>query len=117
MIDLLSTMQVLLRDAGFVTRLASIEQASIVCFEDDDLLGFGLIFEDPGVLLTRWLTMETSLLRRYAPTFRGAREKAWNVYCVFLCASAADPSQTRQVRWLEENLDRTRKIAACGLTS
>ncbi len=58
-----------------------------------------------------------SLLTRFAAGFRTAGEKAWNVYCVFLCGSAADSVQNRQVRWIEENLERTRKIAACGLAS
>ena len=117
MIDLLSTMQVVLRDAGFSTRLTSVDRSSIVCFEDDALMGFGCVFEDPGGLLTRWKATETSLLTRYAPSFRAAAEKAWNVYCLFLCGAAADPIQNREVRWIEEDLDRTRKVAACGLAS
>ena len=117
MIDVLSTLQVLLREAGFVTRLTSIERASIVSFEDDTLIGFGCVFDSPNSLLERWKTTELSLLTRYAAGFRKAGEKAWNVYCAFLCASAADPIQNRQVCWIEEDLERTRKIAACGLAS
>ena len=117
MIDVLSTMQVVLREAGFTTRLTSIDGSSIVCFEDEVLTGFGCVFEDPGSLVTQWKAKEMSLLKRYAPSLRTAGEKAWNVYCIFLCSSAADPILNRQVRWIEENLDRTRKIAACGLTS
>ncbi|MDO8354959.1 MAG: hypothetical protein Q7U76_01025 [Nitrospirota bacterium] len=117
MIDVLSTLQVVLREAGFTTRLTSIERSSIVCFEDDALLGFGCIFEDPSSLLERWKSMEIAFLKRYAPSVRAAGEKAWNVYCLFLCGVAADPTQSRQVRWVEEDLERTRKIAACGLVS
>lgn len=117
MIDVLSTMQVVLREAGFTTRLTSIDRSSIVCFEDDVLTGFGCVFTDPGSLLTRWKATEMSLLTRYAPSLRAAGEKAWNVYCIFLCGPAADSNQGRQVRWIEEDLDRTRKVAACGLAS
>ena len=117
MIEVLSILQVVLREAGFTTRLTSIDRAPIVCFEDDVLTGFGCVFEDPGSLITRWKATEMSLLRRYAPSLRAAGEKAWNVYCIFLCTSAADPIQNRQVRWIEEDLDRTRKVAACGLAS
>jgi hypothetical protein len=117
MIDLLSTMQVVLREAGFATRLTSVDRSSIVCFEDDTLMGFGCVFEDPKGLLMRWKATEMLLLTRYAPSLRAAGEKAWNVYCIFLCGSAADPIQNRQVRWIEEDLDRTRKLAACGLAS
>lgn len=117
MIDVLSTMQVVLREAGFTTRLTSIDRSSIVCFEDDTLIGFGCVFDGPSSLLTRWKATEKSLLTRYAARFRIAGEKAWNVYCVFLCGSAANSIQNRQVRWIEEDLERTRKVAACGLAS
>jgi hypothetical protein len=117
MIDLFSTLQVVLRDVGFTTHLASIDRSSIVCFEDDVLTGFGCIFEDPESLLRQWKSMEMSLLTYYAPSLRAAGEKAWNVYCVFLCGLVADPDQNRRVRWIEEDLDRTRKVAACGLAS
>jgi hypothetical protein len=117
MIDVLSTVQVVLNEAGFITHLASVDQTSIVCFEDDVLTGFGCIFEDPESLLTRWKTIEMSLLMRYAPNLRAAGEKAWNVYCVFLCSSSVNLDQRRQVRWIEEDLERTRKITGCGLVS
>ncbi len=117
MIDVLSTMQVVLREAGFTTRLTSIDRSSMVCFEDDTLIGFGCVFDDPSSLLTRWKATEKLILTRYAARFRIAGEKAWNVYCVFLCGSAADSIQNRQVRWIEEDLERTRKVAACGLAS
>ena len=117
MIDVLSTLQVVLREAGFATRLTSIDHSSIVSFEDDTLLGFGCVFEDPSALLARWKSTEKSILTRYAPSFRAAGEKAWNVYCLFLCSVAAGPIQSREVRWIEEDLERTRKVAACGLAS
>lgn len=117
MIDVLSTMQVVLREASFTTRLASLDRSPIVCFEDDVLTGFGCVFEDPESLLTQWKATEMSLLTRFAPSLRSAGEKAWNVYCIFLCSRAADPIQNRLVRWVEEDLNRTRKVAACGLGS
>jgi hypothetical protein len=117
MIDLLSTMQVVLREAGFNTHLTSVDRSPIVRFEDETLMGFGCIFRDPDDLLSRWKSMEMSLLKLYASSFRAAGEKAWNVYCLFLSGSEGDSVQSRQVRWIEENLDRTRKIAACGLAS
>lgn len=117
MIDVLSTLQVVLREASFATHLRSIDNSSIVSFEDDTLLGFGCLFANPGTLLERWKNMELSLLTHYAAHLRTAGDKAWNVYCIFLCSAAADPVQNRQVRWVEEDLERTRKIAACGLSS
>lgn len=117
MIDVLSTLHVVLREAGFTTCLTSIDHSPIVSFEDDTLIGFGCVFDDPGALLARWKSTEMLLLKRYAAGFRIAGEKAWNVYCVFLCGSLADSIQNRQVRWIEEDLERTRKVAACSLAS
>jgi hypothetical protein len=117
MIDILSTMQVVLQEANFTTYLASLNRSPVVHFEDDTLMGFGCVFDEPDDLLRRWKTSETSLLTRYAPTLQLAGDKAWNVYSVFLCRPAADPLQNRQVRWIEEDLERTRKIAACSIST
>lgn len=117
MIEVFSALHLVLREAGFTTHLASLNGSSIVCFEDDVLTGFGYVFADPGSLLARWKSTEMSILRRYAPSLRAAGEKAWNVYCVFLCSLGGDPDQDRQVHWIEEDLEQTRKIAACGLAS
>lgn len=117
MIDLLSSMQGLLHESGFVTVLASIDESPVVRFEDDTLMGFGCIFGDAGALISQWQAREMSLLTRHAPRLRSAGEKAWNVYCIFLSGSVASPSQNRQVHWIEENLERTRKIAACGVAN
>lgn len=115
MIDIVSTMQGILRDAGFVTHLTYLEHSPLVSFENDTLIGFGFVFENPRVLLDDWKTTEKSILIRYAPNIRSAGEKAWNVYCVFLSGSAADPTESRQVRWIEEDLEHTRKLVGCGL--
>ena len=117
MIDLLSSIQVLLRESGLGTVLSAIDQTPVVRFEDDAVMGFGSLFEDAESLISQWLARENSLLLQYAPRLRSAGEKAWNVYCVFLCGRAASPSQVRQVNWIEENLERTRKIAACGVAN
>ena len=95
----------------------ALDRALVVCFEDDALIAFGCIFDEPGAFLARWKVTEMSLLTRYSGTLRVAGEKAWNVYSVFLCSSAGDSLQNRQVSWIEEDLERTRKIAACGLAS
>ncbi len=117
MIDVLSTLQGVLREAGFTTRLVSLDRFSVVCFEDGALMGFGVVLSNPGELLAEWRAAEMSLLTRYAQALRAAGDKAWNVYCVFLCGASADPEQIRQVQGIEEDLERTRKIAACGLAT
>jgi hypothetical protein len=115
MIDLLSSMQILLREAGFTTHLTSVDNVRSVSFEDDALVGFASSFSSPTELLSRWKPIETAILTRHSQSLRKAGEKAWNVYVVLLCAAAADPIVNRQVCWIEEDLERTRKIAACGL--
>ena len=117
MIDLLSTMQAVLQEANFTTYLTSVNQSPILHFEDDTLMGFGCVFDQADELLKRWKDFEKLLLTRYAPTFRLAGDKAWNVYSVFLCGAHGDPHQTRRVNWIEEDLERTRKIAACGVST
>jgi len=117
MIDLLSVIQSSLQNADYRTRLVSSERSPVVCFEDDSLLGFGCIFADPQELLAKWREMETALLARYAAGFRRAGDKAWNVYMVFACGTKGDAMETRQIRWIEEDLERTRKIAAIDLAT
>lgn len=117
MIDLLSTSQILLRDAGFRVRLSSVNRRSVVCFEDNALLGFCGAFEQTDELLQSWKSFESEILGRFAVDIRAAGEKAWNVYCVFLCSGVSDTSQRRMVSWIEEDLERTRKVAACDIAS
>lgn len=117
MIDVLSTAQLVLREGGFAPRSRIVERNTIVCFEDEALLGFCSVFDDAATLLQGWQARELSILRQFTTSFHQAGDKAWNVYCVFLSGSSADPEQTREIRWIEEDLERTRKIAACGLAS
>jgi len=50
-----------------------------------------------------------------AAQFRAAGDKAWNVYSVFVTEARASIEEHRQVRWIEEDLERTRKITATGV--
>ena len=104
-----------LQDAHFRTSLASLEGTTVVCFEDEVVMGFACSFATPEDLLAKWRSTEMSLLRRYAPNFRAAGDKAWNVYFAFLSPAVADESQKREIQWVEEDLERTRKIASCGV--
>lgn len=115
MTDMTSTVNIILQEAGYETWLVPVDHLTAVCFEDDAVMGFVCSFAEPGVLLQRWRGVESVLLTRYAPRFREAEEKAWNVYCVFLCGKVASENETREIQRIEEDLERTRKIAACGL--
>lgn len=115
MTDITSTVQIVLQEAGYATWLFSSEDLTAIGFEDDAVMGFVGIFEDASSLLTRWRKIETNFLTRHAPRLRDAPEKAWNVYSIFLCAAAASPDQAREIRRIDEDLEQTRKLAACGL--
>jgi hypothetical protein len=115
MTDVASSAQIILQEAAFETWLVAVDQYTAVCFEDNAVMGFVYVFDEPQALLLRWRSMETALLNRNAPRFREAEEKAWNIYSIFLCAKTASEEETREIRRIDEDLERTRKIAACGL--
>lgn len=116
MTDLKSQLQIVLQGAGYSTWLGSVDALDIVGFEDDIVMGFAYIFDDVESLLARWRHVETMLLFSHASSLQRAGEKTWNVYSVFLSAAIPDDVQVREVRWIEEDLERTRKIAACRVT-
>ena len=80
-------------------------------------MGFVCVLAEPEDLLSRWRSIESALLARHAARFRAAEDKAWNVYAIFLCPKQGNEEQTGEIRRIDEDLERTRKIAACGLAS
>jgi hypothetical protein len=117
MTDFTSPLQVVLQEAGYQTWVVSVSGIETVCFEDDAVMGFACIFGDAATLLAHWREVETMWLRKHAPSLHKAGEKTWNLYSVFLCTSSADPIQMRELRAIEEDLERTRKIASCALNN
>jgi hypothetical protein len=115
--DLISISDSVLRENGFSVRPFSIGSEVALAFEDDTILGFVYIFDSPESLIHSWQSIERQFITSQANRFRLAGEKAWNVYSVFLTQHVSDTEQTRQVSWIEENLDRTRKLAACGVNA
>jgi hypothetical protein len=115
MTEINATVQIVLEEAGYATWLVLVEEFTTICFEDDAVMGFATVFDEPATLLQRWPAVESLLLGRHAPRFREAQEKAWNVYSVFLCPKIGSAGETRQIRRIEEDLEKTRKLAGCGL--
>jgi hypothetical protein len=113
MTDIKELLQIILKEAGYRTWLVS--NVSAVCFEDQAVMGFACVFDDATSLLARWRNVETGFLVQYAPHLREAGDKAWNFYSIFLCSSPASESELREIQWIAEDLERTRKIAACNL--
>jgi hypothetical protein len=117
MTDLLGAAQVILGDAKFRTRLMSVADVPALFFENDSVMGFVRAFVAAQDLLECWRDVELAFLRTHAPKLRQSGEKAWNVYSVFLSTGSAADDLQRSIRWIEENLERTRKIAVAGLAS
>ena len=117
MIELLAQIQATLNAARYSTWVAELDAIPVICFEDEVILGFVSAFSKPNDLVTRWKATEMSFLRRFAPNIRSAGDKAWNVYSVFLCSEAATNTEAREIRWIEEDLERTRKLTANGVST
>ena len=115
MTDLKSQLQIILQDAGYSTWLGAMDELEVVGFEDEAVMGFACIFNDVSTMLTRWRDVETRLLAKHASSLQRGGEKTWNVYSVFLSQMVPDEIQLREIRWIEEDLERTRKLAACGV--
>jgi hypothetical protein len=115
--DILPMLQTLLRQAAYSTRLAAVGDRAVLMFEDDSVIGFATEFETAQDLIANWQSVESKLVERFGESFRSAGDKAWNVYMLLLSSGRATAEQTREVQWIEENLDRTRKLAACGVSS
>jgi hypothetical protein len=110
MTDLKPMLQAMLQDAGYHTWLVALDKYEVIAFEDDATMGFAIIFETGSELLKQWQNLETKFLMNFSPALKKAGEKTWNVYSVFLCLDGAIEDEARAIRWIEEDLQRTRKI-------
>jgi hypothetical protein len=117
MSDLRSNVHIVLQGADYSTWEVTVSGLTVVAFEDESTMGFAVAFDKPDEMLGNWRVIELSILGRHAAAFRSAGDKAWNVYCVFLTEAVATDDERRQIRWIEEDLQRTRKIAAAGLAT
>jgi hypothetical protein len=108
-------LQGVLQEGGYRTWLAPIDNRTSVCFEDEAVMGFAVLFDEPTGLLSGWRGAEAAFLQQNGGTIRMAGDKAWNVYSVFLVTATAASDDAREIRLIEEDLERTRKIAASGV--
>jgi hypothetical protein len=106
--EIVSQSQVILRDAGYATHELG---PAAMTFEDDTLLGFVHVFPDVGTLLAEWISVQRAVLARSAPQLRMSREKAWNVYALFLTGARPKADEQRALDAIEEDFAATRKIA------
>lgn len=115
MTDVLSMVQVVLQNAGYQTWIVINTQVPTVGFEDEATMGFVCTFDSARTLIEKWRDVEATILARHATQFRSAGDKAWNVYIAFLTDAHASEEEKRVVRWIEEDLERTRKLTATGV--
>jgi hypothetical protein len=117
MTEVLSMVQVVMQNANYRTWEIGGSKNPIIGFEDEATMGFVCSFDTPRQMIDNWRETEAMLLARYAAHFRAAGDKAWNVYSVFVSEARASDEERREVRWIEEDLERTRKITATGVVA
>jgi hypothetical protein len=117
MTEVISTVQVVMQAANYRTREVSGSKIATVGFEDEATMGFVSVFDAPRQMILGWRELEATMLARYATHFRAAGDKAWNVYSVFITEASASEEERREVRWIEEDLERTRKITRTGVVT
>src|SRR5215472_16872369 len=110
MTDLKPTVQALLQDAGYETWLVALDDHEVVVFEDEATMGFACLFEIAPNMLKEWQNLETRFLMNFSLALKKAGEKTWNVYSVLLCTTSCSENEARAIRWIEEDLQRTRKV-------
>jgi len=108
--DIFIQAEIVLRGAGYDTWSWTRSPPSVICFENQTLIGFIHVFETAGALLEKWQSDQQAVLARHSAALRGAGPKAWNVYSIFLTTEQA-PQRQRGVERIEEDFSLTRKIA------
>jgi hypothetical protein len=117
MTEVLSTVHVVMQNANYRTWEIGDSKNPTIAFEDEATMGFVCAFETPRQMIENWRETEAMLLARFAAQFRAAGDKAWNVYSVLVTEARASDKERREVRWIEEDLERTRKITATGVVA
>jgi hypothetical protein len=108
--DLKQEVMSLLRDAEYRVKESS-ESGSSLYFEDSSIIGFAAIEASYEEILNGWRTKQAQFLQVNARKLRGASEKAWNAYAIFLTPARCNDEQKRNLYLIEEDFQGTRKIA------
>ncbi len=112
LMEIVTQTEIILREAGYTT--FPDDAVAVVRFECEALIGFLHIFSTAQELLRTWRQVQTRTLERYQPAIRLAGDKAWNIYCLFLCQDASTELSC-QIERIEEDFTLTRKIARSGI--
>ena len=114
--DLTEMAVLVLNEAGYETR-STVSVRDVLHFEGDAILGFVCAYQTPTSLLEDWSARQEAFLVRHAPALRANRDKAWNVYAIYLARETATRTEERSLRRIEEDFHATRKIAVAGVQS
>lgn len=117
MTDVLHAAREILSEAGYSVDRVDFDSRPALAFEGDAYLGFVLAYPDIPTLQALRVSDARRLIARFTPELRGASEKAWNVYVVWLAQGEATLEQEAELSLLEEDLAGTRKIAVGGVQS
>jgi len=114
--EILTQAEIVLRDAQYDTWAWSSSAGPVICFENAALMGFVHVFDSAETLLRSWNDRQQISLARHASSLRGAGDKAWNIYAVFLTPDQ-DASRGREIERIEEDFTFTRKIAKASIVT
>lgn len=112
--DILTQVEILLRDAQYETWMWPGSAGPVTCFESAALMGFVHVFDTADTLLCTWRASQQVALARHVASLRAAGAKAWNVYSIFLTPDQ-DACRAREIERLEEDFSLTRKIARASI--
>ena len=100
----------MLDKTGYATYAARPDDL-VLHFEDNCLLGFVRVFDDPELIISMWRHEQDSFLRLNASSLVHDPVKAWNLYAVFLTRAPTSEKVARALFALEEDFQSMRKIA------
>ena len=105
--DILHQVEIVLRDAGYTRSLPRALCKIRHMFRERNA-------DRVCPRVNQWEAGQAAVLKQYNVALRNARDKAWNVYSIFL-TDDAESSRQRAIERLEENFALTRKIARGGI--
>lgn len=115
--DISKETEIILRDNGYNTWQWTDSSQSVICFENESILGFIHIVSGCMEIIDKWRAIQDVTLARFKPELKKAGEKAWNVYSIFLTEGRADTQTKNMLNSIEENFQLTRKIVRAGINS
>lgn len=87
----------------------------IIYFEDSSLIGFVSVHDTVKMIIEQWEYLQDTFLKENMTTLSDGKEKAWNIYSVYLTREKMDPTHKSKVNSIEENFRGTRKIISHNL--